>query len=94
MLRQQTLTFAQLGRIDANRPGPRPKPPLPLTHTASATLIRGIGGRRKVGGVNEAEVIAAFRFSRAHYEAGEPDSDSSQDSDSAGNGGSYKKKIR
>jgi hypothetical protein len=77
MLRQQTLTFAQSGRIDANRPGPRPKPPLPLTPAATATLIQGIGGRCKVSGVNEAEVIAAFRSSRAHYEAGEPDSDSS-----------------
>jgi hypothetical protein len=77
MLRQQTLTFAQSGRIDANRPGPRPKAPTTLTPTAAAVLIHGARRRRKVGGVNEAEVIEAFRSSRAHYNAGEPDSNDS-----------------
>ena len=80
MLRQQTLTFAQSGRIDAKRPGPRLKGPTTLTPAASAVLIHGARRRRKVGGVNEAEVIEAFRSSRAHHDAGEPDSDDSQSS--------------
>jgi hypothetical protein len=94
MLRQQTLTFAQSGRIDANRPGPRPKAPTTLSPAASAALIHGTRRRRKVGGVNEAEVIEAFRSSRAHHDAGEPDSDDSQSSDDNGNGGHHTKKTR
>jgi hypothetical protein len=87
------LTFAQSGRVDANCPGPRPKPLLPFTPTVSIIPIRGIGGCCKVGSINKAEVIAAFCSSRIYYKAGEPDSDLSQDSDSTSNRGSYKKKI-
>jgi hypothetical protein len=94
MLRQQTLTFAQSGRINTNRPGPRPKAPTALTSTAAAVLIHGARRQRKVGGVNEAEVIKVFRSSRAYYNAGEPDSDDSQSSDNNGDKGHHKKKTR
>jgi hypothetical protein len=72
MLRQQTLTFTQLGRIEANQPGPCPKAPTTLSPAASAALIYSTRQRRKVGGVNEAEVIEAFRSFRAHYDVLRP----------------------
>jgi hypothetical protein len=95
MLRQQTLTFAQSGRVAANRPGPRPKASTPpLTPTVSAAIVNGIRRRRrKIGGISEAKVIVAFSSSRAHYKAGEPDSDSSVDSEDEGNQ-VYKKRTR
>jgi hypothetical protein len=83
-LRQSTLSFHQSGRIDANRPGPKPKATTTLTPAASATLIFSQKRRRKVGGVNEAQAIEAFKSSREHQAAGEPDSDESDDYDSDG----------
>ena len=80
-LRQQTLSFSSAGRPQANRPRPRPKAPTTLTPAASSALINGARRRRKVGGINEANVIEAFRSSRAHYDAGEPDSDTDSDDD-------------
>ena len=77
MLHQQTLSFTQSGRIEANRPGPRPKAPTTLSLATSATLIHGTRRRRKVGSVNEAEVIEAFHSFRAHHDAREPDSNDS-----------------
>jgi hypothetical protein len=77
-LRQQTLSF---NRPEVRRPGPRSKAPPTLTLAASAALIHGARRRRKVGGINEAEAIQAFRDSRAHYDAGDPDSDASLDDD-------------
>jgi hypothetical protein len=84
-LRQSTLSFHQSGRIEANRPGPKPKALTTLTTTASNTLIFGQKRRRKVGGVNEKQVIEAFRSSCEHQAAGEPDSDDSELYDSDGN---------
>ena len=63
------------------RPGPRSKAPPTLIPAASAALIHGARRRRKVGGINEAEAIQAFRDSRAHYDAGDPNSDISSDDD-------------
>ena len=77
-LRQSTLSFHQSGRIDANRPGPKPKALITLSSTASNTLIFGQKRRCKVGGVNERQAIEAFRSSREHQAAGEPDSDDSE----------------
>jgi hypothetical protein len=77
-LQQQKLSFHSSGRVEAKRPGPAPKP---LT-TASSALIHSHRRRRKVGGINELNVIRAFQQSRAHQDAGEPDSDASaSDSD-------------
>jgi len=83
-LRQQTISFSSAGRLQANRPGPRPKAPTTLTPAASSALINGARRRRKVGGINEAEVIEAFQSSRAHYDAGEPDSGASDSDDDMG----------
>ncbi|KAN0091830.1 hypothetical protein V8E51_017677 [Hyaloscypha variabilis] len=47
-------------------------------------MLYSVKRRRQIGGVNEAEAIEAFRRSRDHFEAGEPDS--SDDSSSAGDG--------
>jgi hypothetical protein len=77
-LRQSTLSFHQSGRIEANRPGPKPKALTTLTTTASNTLIFGQKRRRKIGGVNKRQVIEAFRSSREHQAAGEPDSNDSE----------------
>jgi hypothetical protein len=77
MLRQQTLTFAQSGRINTNRSGFRPKAPTALTSAAAAVLIYKTRRRRKIGGVNEAKIIKVFRSSRAYYNAGKSDSDDS-----------------
>jgi hypothetical protein len=90
MLCQQTLTSAQLGRIDVNQPGLCPKASTILSPAALATLIYSTRQRCKVSGVNEAEVIEAFCSSRAHHNAREPDSNNSQLSDD--NGGHYTKK--
>lgn len=72
--KQSTLCFHTSGRILTNRPGPKVKAPTTLTAASSAALIFGVRRRRKVGGVNEAEVIKAFKDSRAHHAIGEPDS--------------------
>jgi hypothetical protein len=93
MLCQQTLTFAQSGRIDANRPGPHPKAPTTLTPAAAAVLIHRARQRCKVSGVNKAEVIEAFCSSRVHYNVREPDSDNSQLSDNS-NRSHYKKRTQ
>ena len=42
LLRQATLLFYSSGRIDANRPGPRPKHPTTLSAAASAALIYAV----------------------------------------------------
>ena len=47
-LRQSTLSFHQSGRIDANRPGPKPKALITLSSAASNTLISGQKRRRTV----------------------------------------------
>jgi hypothetical protein len=46
----------------------------PRTAT-SPTLLHSQRRRRKVGGINEIDVIRAFQQSRAYRNAGEPDSD-------------------
>jgi hypothetical protein len=51
---------------------------------ASNTLIFGHKRRRTVGGVNEIQVIEAFRSSCEHQAAGEPNSDNSELYDSDG----------
>ena len=90
-LQQQKLSFHLSGRVEAKRPGPKPKPATSLTPKAQASL-HGARNRRKVGGVNEAEVIKAFREAREEYDAGEPPSDhyDSDDSDTI----PYRKKTR
>jgi hypothetical protein len=47
-----------------------------MSAAVATALISGSKRRRQVGGVNEAEAIEAFRSSRAHFDAGEPDSGS------------------
>jgi hypothetical protein len=76
-LRQQTLSWTRRGQVQPNKPGPRLKAPTTMSTAASTALISGAKRCRQVGGVNEAEAIEAFRSSRAHYEAGEPNSRSS-----------------
>jgi len=76
-LRQQTLSFTKRGQVQANRPGPRPKAPTTMPAVVATALISGSKRRRQVGGINEAEAIAAFQSSRDHFDAGEPDSGSS-----------------
>ena len=78
-LRQQTLSFHSTRRPEVGRPGPRSKAPTTLTPATSVALIHGARRRRKVGGINEAEAIQAFRDSCARYDAGDPDSDASLD---------------
>jgi hypothetical protein len=72
--KQSTLSFYTSGRVLTNRPGPKVKASITLTAASSAVLIFGVRRRRKVGGVNEAEVIKAFKDSQAHHAIGEPDS--------------------
>jgi hypothetical protein len=72
-LQQQKLLFHSSGRVEAKRPGPAPKP---LT-TALSALVHSYRRRRKVGGINELNVIQAFQQSCAHQDAGEPDSNAS-----------------
>jgi hypothetical protein len=73
-LRQQTLSFTGRGQVQANKPGPRPKGPTTMSAAVATALISGSKRRRQVGGVNEAKAIEAFWSSRAHFDAGEPDS--------------------
>ena len=76
-LHQQKLSFHSSGRVEAKRPGPASKP-----QTATPlTLLHSQRRRRKVGGINEIDVIQAFQQSRAHRDAGEPDSDVSASDD-------------
>jgi hypothetical protein len=56
-LAQSTLSFHSSGRVKANRPGPKVKPPTTLTAAASAVLVFGVRRRRKVGRVNEQQVV-------------------------------------
>jgi hypothetical protein len=72
--KQSTLSFYTSGRVLTNRPGPKVKASTTLTAASSAALIFGVRRRRKVGGVNEAELIKAFKDSQAHHAIGEPDS--------------------
>ena len=85
------ISFSSAGRLQANRPGPHPKAPTTFTPAASSALINGAQRHCKVGGINEADVIQAFRSSRTHYDAGEPDSSAS---DSDGDMGPRKKQRR
>jgi hypothetical protein len=78
LLRQATLSFHSSGRIDANRPGLRPKAPTTLSAAASAALIYRAKNRRRVGGINETDLVQSLENSRAHAAAGEPDSDDSE----------------
>jgi hypothetical protein len=78
LLRQATLSFHSSGRIDANRPGPRPKAPTTLSAAASAALIYRARNRRWVGGINETDLVQSLENSRAHTAAGEPDSGDSE----------------
>ena len=72
-LQQSTLSFHK-GRVGVNRPGPKAgKNPTKLTPALTTALTTG-KPRRRVGGVNEAQVIEAFQSSRAYTAAGEPDS--------------------
>jgi hypothetical protein len=84
--KQSTLSFHTSGRVLANRPGPKVKAPTTLTTAASAALVFGVRRRRKVGGVNEAEVIKAFRDSRAHHAVGELDSDNDSEEEYSSDG--------
>jgi hypothetical protein len=77
LLRQATLSFHSSGRIDANRPGPRPKAPTKLS-TAASTLIYGAGNRRRARGINEIDLVQSLENSRTHAIVGEPDSDDSE----------------
>ena len=52
-----------------------------LTPAASDALIHGAQRRCKAGGINESEAIQAFRDSRAHYNAGDLNSDASLDNE-------------
>jgi transposase-like protein len=76
-LQQQKLSFHSSGRVEAKRSGPASKP----RTTISPTLLHSHRRRRKVGGINEIDVIRAFQQSCAHRDAGEPDSDASLDDD-------------
>ena len=78
LLRQATLSFHSSGRIDANRPRPRPKAPTTLSTTASATLIYGAKNRRRVGGINEIDLVQSLENSRVHAVVGEPNSNDSK----------------
>jgi hypothetical protein len=83
-LRQLTLSFHQSGRIEANRPRPKPKALTTLTSATSNSLIFGQKRRRAVRGVNERQVIETFKSSHNHQAAGEPNSDDSRLDDSDG----------
>jgi hypothetical protein len=72
-LQQQKLSFHSSGRVETKRPGPASKP---LT-TISPALLHSHRRRRKVGGINEIDVIRAFQQSRVHQDTGEPDSNAS-----------------
>ena len=72
------MSFYQNRRIKANRPGLKPKALTTLITTAFNTLIFGQKRRRKIGGVNESQVIKAFKNSREYQAAGEPDSNNSK----------------
>jgi hypothetical protein len=82
-LHQQTLSFTKRGTVLPNSPGPRPKAPSTALSTSVATaLVSGSKRRRRlIGGINEAEAIAAFKSSRAHFDIGEPDSSGSSGSE-------------
>jgi len=77
-LRQSTLSFHQSRRIEANRPGPKPKALTTLASAASNTLVFRQKRRRAVRGVNERQAIEAFKSSCNHQAAGEPDSNDSK----------------
>jgi hypothetical protein len=69
-LHQQKLSFHSSGRVETKRPGPALKP-----QTATLpTLLHSQRRRRKVGGINEIDVIQAFQQSCAHRDVGEPNS--------------------
>jgi hypothetical protein len=48
-----------------------------MSLATSSSLIQSSKRRRQVGGINKAEAIKAFKSSRAHFDAGEPDLDRS-----------------
>lgn len=74
-LQQQKLSFHSSERMEAKRPEPISK----LLKTTSPTLLHSHRRRRKVGGINEINVVRAFQQSRAHQDAEESDSDVSTD---------------
>jgi hypothetical protein len=78
LLRQATLSFHSSGRIDANRPGPRPKAPTTLSAAASAALIYRARNHHRVGGINESDLVQFLENSRAHAAVGKPNSDDSE----------------
>ena len=59
--------------MESKRPGPASKP---LTKS-TPTLLHSHRRYRKVGGINEIDVIRAFQQSRTHQDVGGPDSDTS-----------------
>jgi hypothetical protein len=78
LLCQATLSFHSSGRIDANRPGPRPKASTMLSAAASAALIYGARNRHQVRGINKTDLVQSLENSCAYTAAGEPDSDNSE----------------
>ena len=57
LLRQATLLFHSSGRIDANRPRPRPKALTMLSTTASTALIYRAKNRCQVKGINKTDLV-------------------------------------
>jgi hypothetical protein len=57
LLRQATLSFHSSGRIDANRFGLRLKAPTTLFAAASTALIYRAKNRRRVGRINETDLV-------------------------------------
>jgi hypothetical protein len=72
--KQSTLSFYTSSLVLANRLRPKVKALTTLTAAASAALVFGVQRRRKVGGINEAKCIQAFKSSCAHYAVRELDS--------------------
>lgn len=79
-LRQATLSFHHTGRFNAARPGPLIQPDRPLP----AANVQSRRRRRKVGGINEAEIIRAFQRTHDDMTNGgiDPDASSGEESPS------------
>jgi len=87
--KQSTLSFHTSGRVLANQPRPKVKAFTTLTAAASAALVFSVQQQRKVGGVNEAEVIKAFKDSRAYYAAKELDSNNNSEEEEYSSNSDY-----